>query len=115
MAQKSVISRETGELVFVDLTPAEEAQRDLDAQRHEILKTIKTAERVRRLTFKDAEDRQEFLTQLKTATAEQIETFVRNRINVDSVNDLASAKQAMKRIETGFVAIMKVLALVARN
>ncbi len=59
--------------------------------------------------------RQEFVSHLRADTPAQIETFVRGRLNVDGVTDLASAKLCLKRMETGFVTIMKVLALIARQ
>jgi hypothetical protein len=73
------------------------------------------AEAARTAAFLGDINRQEFIQHLSTDSLTQIENFVRSKINVDGVTDLASAKQCLKRIETGLVTIMKLLALVARQ
>jgi hypothetical protein len=114
MATKLVIGAD-GAATEIELTPGEEAQRVIDADDAAAKQVIIDAERARVGTYTEDTSRQEFLAQLKTATAEQIETFVRNRLNADGVTSLATAQQFCKRAETGFVTLMKLMALVVRS
>lgn len=74
-----------------------------------------TAGQIRKEAYVADTSRAEWIDQLKTATPEQIETFVRNKVNADGVTDLASAKACLKRIETGMVTVMKLLALLVKE
>ncbi len=74
-----------------------------------------TAEEQRQSTIRTDSTRAEWLTQLKTASNAQIETFVRSKINADAVTSLATAQTCLKRIETALVLVAKLIALDART
>ena len=78
-------------------------------------KRARDAAEARATTFITDTDRSNWLDQLKIATLPQIETFVRNQINADGVTNLATAQTCLKRIETGLVIMMKLIALDSRR
>jgi hypothetical protein len=74
-----------------------------------------SAAQLRENAFKADQTRIDLITHLKNDTLAQIETFVRNQINADGVTNLATAQQALKRIETSIVILFKALALSVRE
>lgn len=54
-------------------------------------------------------NRKVFLDRLVSLNAVDLEAFVRAQINVDEVTNLASAKIAMKRLESAVVVLLKLL------
>jgi hypothetical protein len=60
--------------------------------------------------FKVDPARIEFLDYLRNKTCNEIEAFVRTRLNADGVTNLASAILFCKRVETAFVQVAKALA-----
>lgn len=68
------------------------------------------AEQTRAGAFSNAPSRREVLAALKSATPEQIEAYVRNRLNADAVTDLASARAFCKRTETAIASILHAIA-----
>lgn len=73
---------------------------------------LKDADELRLEAFAADSLRIEFVTILKNGNPTEIENFVRARLNADGVTNLASAIAFCKRVETGFVALMKALALI---
>jgi hypothetical protein len=108
MALKYVVKNGAGS--YVDTTPEEDAQAVVDEQKGAELSAARQAEATRQNTFSNDAGRQEFLDELKTKTAAEIETFVRNRVDASSVNDVASAQACLGRTETAIVRIMQLLA-----
>lgn len=74
-----------------------------------------TPDAVRAAVFAADTTRTEWLTTLETATPDQIDAFVRGKVNADAVSNLATATACLKRIESGMVIIMKLLALSIRQ
>lgn len=57
--------------------------------------------------------RQEFLTALRSASPDQIDTYISNRLRSADVVDLASAKAFCRRTEVAIASILKVIAILA--
>ena len=100
---------------YVDLTPEEEAQRVQDEADAAVAQAKAEAEQDRLDTFKQVSDREAFVIELTTRTATEVESFVRSRVDADSVTDVASAKACMKRIETGMVRLLQLMAYVIKE
>jgi hypothetical protein len=73
------------------------------------------SERLRVESIKNQADRQTYIDELKTRTADEIENFIRTRVDADSVTDVASAKDCMKRIETGMVRLLQLMAFIVKE
>ncbi len=69
-----------------------------------------SAQQARDASYVADTTRSEWIERLKNASLADIETFVRGKINADAAVDLATARACLKRIETAFVIMMKVLA-----
>ena len=113
MGKKGVIT-DSG-IIFVDYTPEEEAQQNIDRQETVAKEQTIAEENTRLDTFKQVADRETFVEQLKTRTANEVESFVRSRVDADSVTDQASAKDCLKRIETGMVRLLQLVAFVIKE
>ena len=108
---KHVINLGTGIAQDVEFTPEEVAQNAIDAANHAVREQAEAAEEVRTNAIIADASRAEFLDALKTKTAAQIETFVRNKIDAGAVTNLATAQACLARIETALVVLLKLVAL----
>lgn len=118
------VSRDESETVnglYAMLQPghAEEFLADDDAEVMEFRNPTPTAEQIaeqeRKAEIKQDQSRAALLDKLQTASLANIETYVRGQIDADSVTNDATAKQCLKRIETGLVTLALIVALDARN